>query len=71
MTLSGGFTRLEPGARREAATARVGFVTRLDRWLATRVQRAIDAALVRLELWDGSSSQRRRWDRCEWTLCHR
>src|SRR5262245_13473412 len=26
-----------------------------DRWLAVRLQRAIEAAAVRLELWDGSS----------------
>ena len=30
-------------------------VSRLDRWLAAKVQRSIDAANVRLELWDGSS----------------
>jgi len=28
----------------------------IDRWLASRVQRTIDAAAVRLELWDGSSA---------------
>ena len=30
-------------------------VTRLDRWLANQVQRTIESARVRLELWDGSS----------------
>lgn len=30
-------------------------VTRLDRWLASQVQRTIEMARVRLELWDGSS----------------
>jgi cyclopropane-fatty-acyl-phospholipid synthase len=30
-------------------------VTRLDRWLASLVQRSIASARVRLELWDGSS----------------
>jgi cyclopropane-fatty-acyl-phospholipid synthase len=40
--------------RRSGRSAhRVGAV---DRWLATRVQRTIDAAAVRLELWDGSST---------------
>jgi cyclopropane-fatty-acyl-phospholipid synthase len=44
-----------PGVERAAAglTARTGW---LDRWLALRVQRAIEPARVRLELWDGSSS---------------
>jgi cyclopropane-fatty-acyl-phospholipid synthase len=30
-------------------------VTRLDRWLAGKVQQTIESARVRLELWDGSS----------------
>jgi cyclopropane-fatty-acyl-phospholipid synthase len=30
-------------------------ITRLDRWVATQVQRSIEMARVRLELWDGSS----------------
>ena len=30
-------------------------VSRIDRWIAERVQRKIEAAGVRLELWDGSS----------------
>ena len=30
-------------------------LNRLDRWLAARVQRSIEPAAVRLELWDGSS----------------
>ena len=56
MTASGGITQLEPGARRAAAPAGAGpRVTRLDRWLAARVQHTIQAARVRLELWDGSS----------------
>src|SRR5262245_33269516 len=35
-----------------ASTRPVG---RIDRWLATRLQRAVSSAAVRLELWDGSS----------------
>jgi cyclopropane-fatty-acyl-phospholipid synthase len=31
-----------------------------DRWLAARVQRTIDSAAVRLELWDGSSTYKGR-----------
>jgi cyclopropane-fatty-acyl-phospholipid synthase len=30
-------------------------VSRLDRWLAVKIQRTIDPARVRLELWDGTS----------------
>lgn len=58
MTASGGVTRMEPVPRRDTAWTKVDSrarVTRLDRWLGARVQRTIDAALVRLELWDGSS----------------
>jgi len=40
---------------RGAAAGRIGG---LDRWLATRVQRTIEPAAVRLELWDGSSPYR-------------
>ena len=37
--------------------ARPGTPVRLpDRWLAARVQRMIEPAAVRLELWDGSST---------------
>jgi cyclopropane-fatty-acyl-phospholipid synthase len=57
MAVSGGITRLQPSPQRVAA-ARSGSparVTRLDRWLGVRVQRTIEAARVRLELWDGSS----------------
>ena len=58
MLASGRATRVELGSRR--ATPRTqsdvrSRVTRLDRWLAARVQRTIDTALVRLALWDGSS----------------
>jgi cyclopropane-fatty-acyl-phospholipid synthase len=34
---------------------RVSRLTLIDRWLASRVQRKLDLAGVRLELWDGSS----------------
>jgi cyclopropane-fatty-acyl-phospholipid synthase len=60
--MSGDITRVEAGAGGAAAPAsvlggsRASHVTPLDRWLAVRVQRAIDAAQVRLELWDGSSA---------------
>jgi len=45
----------------EGSAARTGAGTGLrvhlpDRWLAARVQRTIDPAAVRLELWDGSST---------------
>jgi len=35
---------------------RVPRLTLIDRWLASQVQRRLDPAAVRLELWDGSSS---------------
>lgn len=41
------------GERRQRAVG--SRPTAMDRWLAARVQRTIDAAAVRLELWDGSS----------------
>src|SRR5262245_17681839 len=41
--------RIEPAASPRPA----GWI---DRWLATRLQRAVSSAAVRLELWDGSSS---------------
>jgi cyclopropane-fatty-acyl-phospholipid synthase len=41
---------LQPGNHRVLRT------TTVDRWLGTLVQRTLDAAAVRLELWDGSSS---------------
>jgi len=57
MAVSGDITRLQPGPERVAAaqSGSPARVTRLDRWLAVRVQHTIDAARVRLELWDGSS----------------
>ena len=45
--------------RSDAATSAAP-VTPVDRALARRVQRSIDAAQVRLELWDGSSPYRGR-----------
>jgi cyclopropane-fatty-acyl-phospholipid synthase len=52
-----GITRLQPETpsaevRRVLSRSRV---TPVDHWLAGRVQRSIEAAGVRLELWDGSS----------------
>lgn len=58
MLASGRATRLELGSRQATPRTRIDVrsrVTRLDRWLAARVQRTIDTALVRLALWDGSS----------------
>ena len=40
-----------------ADTARPGHVTRVDRWLAARVQRGIADGPVRLELWDGGLAE--------------
>jgi len=42
-----------PATDRHGAGPRVRL---MDRWLAARVQRTIDSAAVRLELWDGSSA---------------
>ena len=40
----------------DAYTAPLQLPARIfDRWLAVRLQRAIEPAAVRLELWDGSS----------------
>lgn len=46
---------IEEAARRWHGTAS-SRVLGTDRWLASRVQATIDAAAVRLELWDGTSS---------------
>ena len=40
----------------DAPTAPVRRAGRIDRWLATRLQRTVTPAGVRLELWDGTSS---------------
>lgn len=54
LDISGNLPR---GVKPAAARLGAGPQVRLpDRWLAARVQRTIDPAAVRLELWDGSSA---------------
>jgi len=54
MDAAGGLTStVDPSADRPGAGHRIRLP---DRWLAARVQRTIDSAAVRLELWDGSST---------------
>jgi len=48
-------TSVHPGVDAEGSTHVARRLGVIDRWLAARVQRRINPARVRLELWDGSS----------------